>query len=482
MEGHQLLALQWLLRATLLLQAHHDTVQCAINILPHDLRPLLAGCENGSFVEQVLQGGAREPRAPTSNRLQVHIRGQGFPPGVHLEDVYPALEVGQVHRNLSVETTRSEKSLIKDINSVGGSNDNDAVVTLKTIHLHEDLVERLFPLIIPTTLATATGAAHGINLINKDDARSILFGFIKQASDTTGTNTYKHLHKLRACAGDEGHASLTGNRLGQKGLTSTRGALHDHTTWDSGTKRSVLFRLLQEVHHFLQLSLGSVASRDIIEVNTSVRADLNLFAVVHHAHRVIGVEATSACTPSREEKEKTSEKETRQQETSKATSTTTIILLLLCKDSDVHLVLNQKVGEIRISWKSIKFDTVTVCVHCKNLLPIRRKCDLLNFIGFNHLQELCVPNLSCSTCYNACGRGSVDVVSDGRVDSAHCEQSSCSKEGSSSGLEVVVHLHGGGLRHHGKVLLASITQSFSTGERFHGLNVISHLESFSGGE
>lgn len=69
----------------------------------------------------------------------------------------------------------------------------------------------------------ATAASDGINFINKHQAGCILLGLLEQVPHTACSHTHKHLHKLRARDGEEGHTCLSCNGLGQQGLTSTWG-------------------------------------------------------------------------------------------------------------------------------------------------------------------------------------------------------------------------------------------------------------------
>ena len=57
---------------------------------------------------------------------------------------------------LSVETARPHESIVQNVSSVGGSNDNDTSVALKAIHLCKQLVQGLLTLIIATSNSSTT--------------------------------------------------------------------------------------------------------------------------------------------------------------------------------------------------------------------------------------------------------------------------------------------------------------------------------------
>ena len=59
-----------------------------------------------------------------------------------------------------------EEGRIKDVGAVGAGEDDDARLCGKAVHLHQQLVERVFPLIVAARKAAAAPrAADRINLI-----------------------------------------------------------------------------------------------------------------------------------------------------------------------------------------------------------------------------------------------------------------------------------------------------------------------------
>ncbi len=61
-----------------------------------------------------------------------------------------APDIGQRHHHLAVEAARTKQRRVKNIGTVGGRNDNHPLTALKTIHLHQKLVQGLLTLIMPT--------------------------------------------------------------------------------------------------------------------------------------------------------------------------------------------------------------------------------------------------------------------------------------------------------------------------------------------
>ncbi len=64
------------------------------------------------------------------------------------ENGFSAAEVGAVDEHLAIEAPRAEEGLVEDLGAVGGRHDDDAACGLESVHLDEELVERLFALVV----------------------------------------------------------------------------------------------------------------------------------------------------------------------------------------------------------------------------------------------------------------------------------------------------------------------------------------------
>ena len=104
--------------------------------------------------------------------------------------------VRAIDGHLTIEATWAHECCVEYVRSVGGSNDDDAGVPLKTIHLSQELVEGLFAFVITTAKAGTTLASNRIDLVDKDDARSILFRLFEQVAHAACTNANEHFDKF----------------------------------------------------------------------------------------------------------------------------------------------------------------------------------------------------------------------------------------------------------------------------------------------
>ncbi len=106
--------------------------------------------------------------AETSNQLKSDVLVESHLLGVDLEDLHTALEIRESELDLAIKTTRSGKSGVKRIRSVGSHEHLDIATSLETIKLVHNFKHSSSNLIV--TLTT-TGAANSIDLIEEENAR-----------------------------------------------------------------------------------------------------------------------------------------------------------------------------------------------------------------------------------------------------------------------------------------------------------------------
>ncbi|KAG9859468.1 26S protease-like protein regulatory subunit 6B, partial [Aureobasidium melanogenum] len=117
--------------------------------------------------------------------------------------------------DLSVKTTRTEKGGIQSVGTVGGHDDLDVTGLIETIHLVEQLEQDTLNLSIGTGLSIETFGGNGVNLVDEDDARTVLASHTENVSDHARTLTQILLNELGSDDSDEGCGSAY--REGRKG-------------------------------------------------------------------------------------------------------------------------------------------------------------------------------------------------------------------------------------------------------------------------
>jgi hypothetical protein len=103
--------------------------------------------------------------------LVVHIMGLG-PRQVRLD--------GPVNGDLPIEPPWPQERRVQYTGPVGGSEHNDTAVASEAIHLRQELVNGLLPLVITPTKS-------GINLINEDNA-VYLSGFLRKSTTSCSSS------------------------------------------------------------------------------------------------------------------------------------------------------------------------------------------------------------------------------------------------------------------------------------------------------
>src|SRR5216684_5051878 len=125
------------------------------------------------------------------------------------QDGLAATSFGEIYRDLPVETPRSQQGWIEHVRSVRGGQDNDRLVGLEAIQLHQQLLQRLFPFIIAGESRCSTARSpNRVDFIDKDDTRSVLLGLLKEIAHAAGSHADKQFDKGGSTGAEERHTCL----------------------------------------------------------------------------------------------------------------------------------------------------------------------------------------------------------------------------------------------------------------------------------
>ncbi len=171
---------------------------------------------------RLARSAPEKPGRTAGQQLQLHVGGQRNASGVDAKNLLAALDVGTRHHHLAIEATGTEQSGIEHVGPVGGGDEDDPLVRLEAVHLHQELVEGLLAFVVAAAEPGATVAAHGIDLVHEDDAGRVLLALFEQIAHARGAHPDEHLHEVGAGDGEEGHVGLAGDGLGQQGLSRAR--------------------------------------------------------------------------------------------------------------------------------------------------------------------------------------------------------------------------------------------------------------------
>src|SRR5881396_3020611 len=250
---------------TAALQAEHHLVLRVLEILIVHDGLVAAGGEQRRFVDDVRELRAGEARRPASDALQVHVAAERDLARVHAEDLLPALHVRHVHDDLAVEPPGPQERRVEDVGAVGGREEDDPVVRFESVHLDQQLVERLLALVVPAAQSRAAVPSDGVDLVDEDDAGRVRLALLEQVAHARGAYPHEHLHEIRSRHREERPARLARHCLGEQRLPRSRRADEQGALGQPPAQPLELLGVLQEVDDLFELLLRFVCAGDVGE-------------------------------------------------------------------------------------------------------------------------------------------------------------------------------------------------------------------------
>ena len=177
---------------------------------------------------------------------------------------------------------------VEHVGPVGRRDDDDAFVLLETVHLDEQLVERLFALVVAATQARAAMTPHRVDFVDEDDARRILLRLLEHVAHAARADADEHFDEVGARNREERHVRLTGDRARGQRLAGARRADEQHAAGNASAELLELLRIAQEFHDLLQVFLCLVDARDILEGHAALRFVQQFGLGLAEAHRLTG--------------------------------------------------------------------------------------------------------------------------------------------------------------------------------------------------
>src|SRR5918995_321170 len=116
----------------------------------------------------------------------------------------------------------SQPGGVEDVGPVGGGDEDDAGARVETIHLNEQLVERLLALVVAAAQAGAAVAADGVDLVDEYDGGRRLLCLLEQVAHAARSHAHEHLDEVRARDREERGPGLARHRPGQQCLAGAR--------------------------------------------------------------------------------------------------------------------------------------------------------------------------------------------------------------------------------------------------------------------
>ena len=271
-------------RATL--GAHEDLVLGHLEIEHREGVLVLAGGEKRRFVDEVFEVGAAHSGGAARDDVELDVGSERGLAGVDAEDGFAAADVGAVHGDAAVKTTRAQDGGIEHIRAVRGRDDDDAVVGLEPVHLDEELVQRLLALVVTAAHSRAAVTADGVDFVDEDDAGCMLLALLEEVANTACADAHEHLDEVGAGDAEEGHASFACDGAGEESLAGTWRADHEHALGDAPAEPLELLGILEEGDDLLDLVLGLVGAGDVREGDLVLGVGEHASLALAEAHRL----------------------------------------------------------------------------------------------------------------------------------------------------------------------------------------------------
>ncbi len=150
------------------------------------------------LVDEVHQVRAGEAGRAASDGLEIDVRRQRNLANVNLEDLLAADDIRIRHHDLTVEAARTQQCRIEHIGTVGRRDQDHALVGLEAVHLDQQLVQRLFALVIAATKAGTTMTAHRVDFVDEYDARRILLGLLEHVAHAARADADEHFDESQS--------------------------------------------------------------------------------------------------------------------------------------------------------------------------------------------------------------------------------------------------------------------------------------------
>ena len=214
--------------AALAARAADHAVDRLLERFAGDDRAVLPGGEQRGLVDDVGQIGAGHTDGALGQTFEVGVLRDRLALRVHPQDRAATGQVGVADRDLPVEPARTQQRGVEDVGPVGGRDQDDALPLAEAVHLDQELVEGLLALVVTAAEAGTALAADRVDLVDEDDARTVLLGLLEQVAHAGGADTDEHLDEVRTGDGEERHPGLARDGAGQQRLTGSGRPVEQH--------------------------------------------------------------------------------------------------------------------------------------------------------------------------------------------------------------------------------------------------------------
>ena len=191
-----------------------DFVARFLELRQSDAFQISARRQQSSLIDDVGQFRSGVTGRATRNDGEIDAFGQLHFLGMDPQNFLATFHIRQVDGDLAIETAGAQQSGIEDVGPVGSGDDNDAFLSIESVHLHEQGIEGLLAFVVATADAVAAMTTDRVNFVDENDTGRGFFALLKHIADAAGADADKHLDEIGTADGKEGDIGLAGNGAG----------------------------------------------------------------------------------------------------------------------------------------------------------------------------------------------------------------------------------------------------------------------------
>ena len=153
-----------------------------------------------SFIDDICEFCAGSAGCRSGNGRHINAWRHFDVTGMHVQYRNTSLEIGQFNRNTAVKTARTQQRGIKDFRPVGRRKDNNALRRVETVHFCQQLIQRLFALIVAAGNArgSVTLLADRIDFVDEYDTRRFFSRLFEEVAHLGRAHTDEHFNEFGA--------------------------------------------------------------------------------------------------------------------------------------------------------------------------------------------------------------------------------------------------------------------------------------------
>jgi hypothetical protein len=174
-------------------------------------------------------------------------------------------QIRKTYVNASIEPTRADERLIKRVIPIRRCQNYHVVCARHSIQFHQQLIQSLHVLLRGRPASARPTKAYGVELVNKEDARSVCASLSEKIPDTLRPLANEDLDELGRRAKEEGHIRLPRHCASEQRLSCATRPFQQDTLRRLSAERVKGVWIVQELNYFLQFLLGGFQSSYIGE-------------------------------------------------------------------------------------------------------------------------------------------------------------------------------------------------------------------------